>query len=528
MSDKNPDKSKQEIIDYFFEKKDDESFKWLQIQAWPWTWKTYLLSHIISKYIEEWHDDNFYILSHSNSSIDSISNKIWNKNNVEIKTVASFFIENFIIPFSYTILENEKLDDLQIYHYGTLLKKEDIKKFLRSITNNFSENNIPPRTNLWNILDWINEKYLWQEKYFNLFHTILIQKWVKYIFIDEYQDTKKCYLNIFNKIIEKWEIKFICVWDKNQQINFDDFQDNYFIWLENDKVLETTYRFWNTILEKVNNIIPSWILKPSDSVIIDWCIDDNLPYTPKQWTEKERLENLLNFIIEYINSNKNIFNWKKNVILFQSSTDYWLWDKVNKTLKQLLDGNSEIFFPYTEKPIYNIQLKLFFQKLISFVNWNITYSDVEKELKFFYEKWDNNYQEIFWRIIKLKNTDNISSIWDILQEDWFKKWWNYKEYFKIIIDCFLNNEIKFNEADWKTLIDILNLDQDDKIYISTSTITSSKWKEYDNVFILNTYNDRWKIESFSQKLKDDHKEAKRHYYVAVSRAKENVITFVDY
>ncbi len=111
MSDKNPDESKQKIINYFFEKKDDENFKWLQIQAWPWTWKTYLLSHIISRYIEEWHNDNFYILSHSNSSIDSISNKVGNKDNVEIKTVASFFIENFIIPFSYTILENEKLDE---------------------------------------------------------------------------------------------------------------------------------------------------------------------------------------------------------------------------------------------------------------------------------------------------------------------------------------------------------------------------------------------------------------------------------
>ncbi len=407
------------------------------------------------------------------------------------------------------------------------------KNLLQRITNNFSENNLETNSQ-WSTLDLINEKFLWwKEEYFNLFHDILMQKWIKYIFIDEYQDTKKCYLKIFNKMIEKWEIKFICVWDKNQQINYETFNENTFVWLEYDRELETTYRFWKNILKRVNEIIPSWIIDSSDSVIIDWYIDENLPYTPKHWTEKERLENLLNFIIEYINLNKDIFKWKNNVILFQPTSDkkdYWpnFWEDFNKILKQLLDDNSEIFFPYTEKPIYNIHLKLFFQKLISFVNWKIIYTELEKELKFFYEKWDNNYQVIFWRIIKLKNTDNISHIWDILQEDWFKKWWNYKEYFKIIIDCFKNNEVKFNEADWKTLIDILNLNQDDKIYISSSTITSAKWKEYDNVFILNTYNVRWDIKSFLQKLKDNNEEAKRHYYVAVSRAKENVFSFVNY
>jgi len=526
MTDNWLDKSKKKIIKEFFEKKDKKKFKWFQIQAWPWTWKTYLLSKIISKYIEEWSNESFYVLSHSNSSIDSISNKIWSKNSIKIKTIASFYIENFIIPFSYNILKNEKFDHLTIswknYWKIEFVDTNNIKLFLKNITNNFSENSIEPNSPWWDILDKIIETFLIEDKYFELFHSFLIQKKIKYFFIDEYQDTKECYLNIFNKIIKKWKIKFICVWDKNQQINYENLKDEYFYWLEG-KVLKTTYRFWKNILNKTNNIIESWIEK-SINLINDWNIEDKLWYIPNSWTENERLINLSNFIIKYIENNSWKFIWKNNIILFQPTTDYGFWEKFNNKLKELLKSNSNIIFSYTEKPIYNIHLKLFFEKLILFLNWNFNYKEVEKQLSFFYMKWENNYKDIFFNILKLKKSDNISVIWGILQNHWFKEWWNYKTYFKEIIENFEKNKINFNDANWKTLIELLNKKEDDKIYISTSTITSSKWKEYDNIFIINIYNKK----SFSKELNNNNEEAKRHYYVAVSRAKENVFTFVDY
>lgn len=507
------DESKENIIKEFFERKDDKDFKWFKIQAWPWTWKTYLLKKVISRLSEELKDQNIFALSFSNSAIDTISTKLEKDNNIKIKTIASFFIENFIIPFSYTILKNEQIDQFQ-------------KELLEKVSNSFSENSITS-SNEWKIMNWIIKKYC-NEGYFELFHNIIIQNRIKFIFIDEYQDTQDYCIDIFNKIIKKWEIKFFCLWDKNQQINFEK-DNNAFAELE-EKKLETTYRFWENILDYTNKVLDSWIINCDESCN-DWTIK-SVSCSGFTKLHNNEIPNLINFIIEWITSKKELFIWKTNVILFQPATDYGFWDEFNKKLEVLLRSNNTIVFSYTEKPVYNIHLKLFFEKVIAFVNWDesIIYFEIEKELDFFYEKWEQklNFKRIFSEILKFKNIDEINGIWNLLQEDWFKKWWRYKEYYIEISKLLKKWTITFLQAKNKNLIDLIDLRNDEKIYISTNTITSSKWKEYDNVIILWVYNIQWQwIQLFSEILKTS-EEAKRHYYVAVSRAKENVFTFVNY
>lgn len=508
------DESKQIIIDDFLKRKDEQCFKWFKIQAWPWTWKTFLLKKILEKLSKELKEQNIFALSFSNSAIDTISTKLLDqkKNNIEIKTIASFFIENFVIPFGYTILMNEKLN-------------LDEKKLLNKVSNNFSENNL---TNWgeWGVLNWIIKKYC-EGKYFDLFYNIIIQKNIRYIFVDEYQDTQNYCVDVFNKIIEKWDIKFFCVWDKNQQINYE--KNNIaFNWLE-EKTLETTYRFWQTILDYTNKILDSWIRKTNEGSL--WGVNFLKDYKPITWSDDKRYENLCNYIISLIKKEINTFKWKNTVILFQPTTDNGFWIDFNKKLNNLLENDSEISFAYTEKPVYNIHLKLFFEKVIAFVNGdkNVRYSEIEKELDFFYERWNEkeNYRNVFFEILKLKYNDKIKKISNLLKH-WFKKWWNYKEYFDQIYNLLDKWNTTFEMAKNKQLIEIIDIREDDKIYISTNTITSAKWKEYDNVIILWIYKTPWSIVSFKKMIEESNESSIRHYYVAVSRAKENVFTFVDY
>jgi len=524
------DESKETIIKDFFSKRDDPYFRWFKIQAWPWTWKTFLLKKILEKLSSELKEQNISAISFSNSAIDTISSKLWHKNtNIQVQTIASFFIENFIIPFGYSILQNEDLKYIEYkkdWEYKKIAEN-DIKVFLSQITNNFSENNIKPFSNWWDILNWIIKKYWTKDKYFNLVHKIIIQKNIKYIFIDEYQDTQDYCVGIFNRIIEKWEIKFFCVWDKHQKINYE--EENKIFELLEERTLETTYRFWRSILDYTNKILESWIKKPSDNMI--WSVK-KVNYNDWIWLNDEEIKKIISSIIKWIENNKNTFKWKNNVILFQPATDYWFWDNFNKKLDELLKDNKEICFSHTEKPIYNIHLKLFFEKIITFVNWNknLRYWEIEKELSFFYEKWENkqNFKRVFWEILKLKTTDEIKNIWNLLK-DWFKLWWKHKEYFDEIVRLLNKWKTTFEQAKNKQLLDLIDIKESEKVYFSTNTITSAKWKEYDNVIILNIYNK----ENFSSVLKNNQDitkqtEAKRHYYVGISRAKENVFTFVDY
>ncbi|MFK7780336.1 MAG: AAA family ATPase [Candidatus Gracilibacteria bacterium] len=181
MADDGLDESKRKIIKEFFEKKDDKDFKGFKIQAGPGTGKTTLLSHLITQIIERDGIKSFYILSHTNSSIDTINNKIKNKGyNCDIKTIASFFIESFMMPFSYSILEKIKLN-------AKIHPNNPYINFLEKISNNFSEKQIEGKD--WDTFNYLIFNYLNNDFYFNLFNHLLISKGIKYIFIDEYQDT---------------------------------------------------------------------------------------------------------------------------------------------------------------------------------------------------------------------------------------------------------------------------------------------------------------------------------------------------
>lgn len=500
------DESKEKIIKEFFERKDDKDFKWFKIQAWPWTWKTTLLSYLITQIIEEDWIKSFYILSHTNSSIDTINNKIKSKwYNCDIKTIASFFIESFVIPFSYSILDKMK------WNSDPYLNIQFIS-FLEKINNSFSEKQIEWKD--WEIFNTLVYKYLNNNFYFNIFHNLLVSQWLKYIFIDEHQDTDLNFIWIFNKIIEKWDIKFIIVWDKYQDLSYLKFgQVKPPFWDALDKrELNYTYRFWNKILEKVNFIRDSWITKSNEKEcnIIQLNNEDY-----KNWN--------------FINSNIDLFKNKRNVIIFQPTTDKNFWKEFNNAIKTFF-SKKWLEFLYTEKPLYNFHLKSFFENIIKFILWDkkIVYSkDIENKIENFYFNTEESNKVLFNKVIYLKSNTKLYDFIKVLKgcfdERKFKDE-NIKNYFYEISDNLSGLDINLEDIEEIDIVSIIWQLDTNKIRFTTNTITSSKWKEYDNVIIL----DKWNQQTMTSALDSQDANALNHYYVAVSRAKENVFTFVNY
>lgn len=506
------DESKEKIIKEFLETKNDKDFKWFKIQAWPWTWKTTLLSHLVAKIIEADWIKSFYILSHTNSSIDTINNKIKSKwYNCDIKTIASFFIESFLMPFSYSILEKLKINS------SVFLNAQYIN-FLEKINNNFSEKQIISKDD-WNTFNSIISTHLNDEFYFNLFYNLLLSQWLKYIFIDEYQDTDLNFIWIFNKMIDKWVIKFIIVGDRYQDLSYlQPTQVKQPFWNSLDsKELNYTYRFWNRILEKVNFIRDSWI-------------------TESNWKECNIIQlNSENLDWTFINDNKELFENKRNVIIFQPTTDEKkgntenFWKDFNNDIKCFFD-DLWLEFLYTEKPLYNFHLKSFFENTIKFILWNekIIYSkDIENKIENFYFNTNESNKILFNNLIYLNNDIKLSFLMNILKECFdiskFKDE-NIKNYFYEILENLSSIELNLKDIEEIDIVSIIWQLDSEKIRFTTNTITSSKWKEYDNVIIL----DKWNRETMTNALNSQDSNALNHYYVAVSRAKENVFTFVNY
>lgn len=503
------DESKKKIIKDFLEAKNNKDFKWFKIQAWPWTWKTTLLSHLVAKIIEADGIKSFYILSHTNSSIDTINNKIksiWYDCN--IKTIASFFIESFVIPFSYSILEKLKISS------NIFLNSEYIS-FLEKINNNFSEKQIEWKD--WDIFNSLVSAYLNDEFYFNIFYNLLLSQWLKYIFIDEYQDTDLNFIWIFNKMIDKWAIKFIIVGDRYQDLTYlKTGQVKPAFWISLDsKDLNYTYRFWNTILKKVNFIRDSWI-------------------TESNWKECNVIQlNSENLDWAFINDNKKLFENKRNVIIFQPTTDRNFWKIFNEKVKTFF---SQIWleFLYTEKPLYNFHLKSFFENTIKFILWNekIMYTkDIENKVENFYFNTSESNKILFNNLIYLNNDIKLSFLMNVLKDCFdiskFKDE-NMKNYFYEILENLSSIDLNLIDIKEIDIVSIIWQLDNKKIRFTTNTITSSKWKEYDNIIILDIWMDKWKQTTLSNFLNIWDTNALNHYYVAVSRAKENVFTFVNY
>lgn len=298
--------SQNQIVWLFLGNLQSSDFKGIKVQAWPGTGKTTLLIDLIWRISEK---KEIYVMSHMNSAIDIIEQKLkinW-INDVKISTIASFLIEYFLVPFSYSILFNEE----STFH-SVDEDTRKVKNFLEKITKDFLEVDV-----------WSDERHVlyrlvnifWtQPKYFDAFKNILEKKGVKYIFIDEYLDTESELISFFKKIVDETEIKFLFVWDKNQAIGYNEVFDIHSDGLL-EKTLRHTYRFWENILHYVNSILDSWI-QTSDDIV------SSVFY---YWIR----------VSDFIKNHKHLFQNKDNIILlhpYEWSPDH---QKIVKALRNL-------------------------------------------------------------------------------------------------------------------------------------------------------------------------------------------------
>ncbi|MFK7780335.1 MAG: hypothetical protein QM490_04235 [Candidatus Gracilibacteria bacterium] len=158
----------------------------------------------------------------------------------------------------------------------------------------------------------------------------------------------------------------------------------------------------------------------------------------------------------------------------------------------------------------------------------IIYSSyIEYKIDNFFFKSDESNYILFKNLIYLNREIKLNDLVTILKKCFdvnkFKDE-NIKNYFYEILDKLSNINLKLIDIEKIDLTNILGKINNNEIGFTTNTITSSKGKEYDNVIILNI----WNKQTLTNALNEQNINALNHYYVAVSRAKENVFTFVDY
>jgi len=552
MTDLN-DKQK-EIIYKFIQISNSNEKKGILVQAGPWTWKTTLLVWLIETLINEENikPEEVLVLSHTNSTLDTIQTKLeenWIAG-VKIQTVASFFIENYLIPFKEYLKYNKKFllyIETSLSKNGAFNKKKERKKykdistqdliwqFLNKLWNNFSENNIESIEweIFWEIINLAEENLL----FFS--NKILKGSGVKYILFDEYQDIEEDIgkqLEFFIK--SNSEIKFLIVWDKNQAIIYNnslwDLNSRWNeLWLEKDS-LDKTYRFWKNIWDKLDKIcddgseINKYDKWESGIYEIINYNPENIDYKSqdKFWVNgilnllKEKWENNLDNLDNLKLDNLDNLKWKNICILFQPTTDRSFWENLNKKIKNKLSEWRFDFINFirTEKPFHNPRLSILIRNLIKWIEdkTSISYSKVEEQLNYFIEK--DKKIEIFNKLLNIRK-DSLFNELSFLLEYFREGRNNFNEILSVL----------WNEVIWE--IDYNKIEKihfsEEKINLYTSPIHSAKGKEWDIVVILDVYNDSWNWKTFSEVLQGN-EVAKNIYYVAVSRAKEWVYTFVRF
>lgn len=494
---------------------------WILVQAWPGTWKTTLLVWLVEELINKYKlkKEEILILSHVNSTLATISDRLNKKeiHNIKLQTIASFFIENYLIPFKEVLI---KINDTN----------DKIINFLKKVGNNFTEDSIVNEEwgIFWNIITNFNLNLLdFSEKFL---------KWssVKYILIDEYQDIEDDIWRVLEGFIKSWYFKSLIVWDKNQAIMYNNawnLENRYEELKLSKDNLKKTYRFWSNILNEINNICESKInecdkWEGGSYEIIDYNQENiDAKNKDKFWTSK-----ILDLLKEKWGNYWDNLKWKEVCILFQPTTDYKFWQSFNNILKAEIINERLGFINFirTEKPSNNIHLN---KLLLACINWiidknSVYYKEIEERFSYL---WINKEKrkEIFNKLLELNSNNNVNKLeflWDFFRKD---NYWQLKKYWKEII----NNlwAIKLKEIDKKKIINLEIKKDSNKINLYTSPIHSAKWKEWDIVIILDIYFLKWEwIKTFTEVLNSCEQIHKNIYYVAVSRAKERVYTFVKF
>lgn len=551
-------------------------WKSLKVEAYPWAWKTYLITKMI-KYVDfkkEW----YVVLSHMNSSISTLESKLkWlNVSKPKVQTLVSFFISYFLVPLWFKISnENWYLfssHDSEFIERNFYIKPNDLTRrlpWLNDSLNRFINDNLKINKGFWESDIWSNQEwwfikhlilyYLNQEKYLKYFSSNLKSDWIKYIFFDEYQDTDIEYIDIVKNIIKTQNFIFYITWDINQsisytqEINFNDisdFLDEIEIEIQTQpKRFVNNNDIFNLIKElKTTNFWISWNIFDFNESISKISFDyskisiTNLNHKTLNQSEEQKFINYKSELIkDFLLANKEILVWKNNVILTFVNTDKWIWKDIITKIQSNLIESEEINILWWEKLIIDFRLPKFIEKLILFIqDKSNSYSEVEKELKYIIKTKDFNFNEFLKNIIKISSIQTINELILlmkslILQENLKTSYLENNKFFEfldILGKTFWEKNIIDININENKLYDLFKTTPADKINISINTIHSSKWKEYDNVIILELlnagYTRIWINEAINNEIWiSKSKQYRNMYYVWLSRAKEKIFTCIN-
>lgn len=566
--------NKKEIFEKFIQL--ELGWKSLKVEAYPWAWKTYLVTKMI-KYVDlekKW----YVVLSHMNSSISTLESKLkWlNVSRPKVQTLVSFFISYFLVPLWFKISNDNwylfSTSDSQFIERNFYIKPSDLSgklSWLNDSLNKFISDNLKINKGFWESDIWSSQEwwfikhltlyYLKQEKYLNYFILNLKSDWIKYIFFDEYQDTDIEYIEILKNIIKTQSFIFYITWDVNQSISYSqeiDFNDvsDFLDEIEID-IHTLPNRFinnidiFNLIKELKNtNFSISWNIFNFNSCISKVDFDYNeidinyLNNFNLRESEEEKFINYKSWIIkDFLINNKNDLVWKNNVILTFMNTDKWIWKEIITKIQSNLLWLEEVNILWGEKIMIDFRLPKFLEKLILFIqDKSNIYSEVEKELRFIIKVMNFDFNNFLKNIIQINRNITINElIWVlktlILQENLKNTYSENNKFFdflNILEKTFWEKKIIELDLSEKKLYDLFKTTPEDKINISINTIHSSKWKEYDNVIILELlnagYNKIWIKDSIVNEIWfNQTKQYRNMYYVWLSRAREKIFTCID-
>ncbi len=348
-----------------------------------------------------------------------------------------------------------------------------------------------------------------------------------YLLLDEYQDTNKDIVDIFLKDLEGSKTRFYFFGDPMQSIYSDNNAiGNVIKYINSGKIKEIkkedNYRCSKKVISFINNLR-----------------DDDI----KQEPAGNNLEGTVTFL--YSTNDIKIDEIKQNEVF-----DGWKWDNYQETKELYLThrliskeaGFNKLFNLYNNNAKYNKIKEYLINKpenkdklakvlhqisFLCFCYENKNYHELIKAL----DKVDKNlsiigYKKKIKSIIESLNNKSIAEAIDCVDKELLPiKDDNFQSYIE-------ENQDFYNEISKIPLQEAINLYQYENNYLPYSTQHGIKGAEFNNVFIVMD-NGNWSKYNFEKLFKkkienkDVYERTKKLFYVCCSRAKDNLVIYMN-